>query len=153
MTIETATLTYDEMGIRVDLPTGWTIQADEDGRTLACIGEDDWDDDGLAASITIERQAPLADDDEVGDLADTSLHRMRTSYVGFELLQSDQQDTTVTRVYEFEPDGLGRRVRQVQGLVADVGLWVVHGTAPMPFADALQPLFLEVVASLRRQDD
>ena len=150
MTIETATLTYDEMGITVDLPTGWTIQADEDGRALACVAEDDWDDDGLAASITIERQAPLTDDDEVRELAATSLHRMQANYAGFDLLHADQQDTTVTRVYEFEPDGLGRRVRQVQGLVADVGLWVVHGTAPLPFADVLQPLFLDVIASLRR---
>lgn len=154
MAIETVTLTAEDLGIRVELPAGWSLEADEEGRALVLVAEDDWDDDGLAASITIQAQPPLADDDDdLTELADALLEHMRESYRGFVLRSSDRAGNTALRVYEFEPTDLGRRVLQVQGLIANMGLWVVYGTSPLIYADAMEPLFRSVVSSVQRLEN
>jgi len=148
--IEVAELTYEEMGVALDLPTGWTLEADEDGHALACIAEGVYEDDHLAASITVERRTPLTDDEEeLPVLAAASLDEMRDAYRDFALLDDELEGTRAIRVYEFVPEALGVRVRQVQGLVADVGFFVINATAPLDHADRLQPLFQHVIRSLR----
>jgi hypothetical protein len=152
--VEYAQLTYVEMGIVVELPTGWELQADQDGTMLVCVAGDDWTDDGYAPSITIQRDAPLADEDhELQELADTSLERIQGSYDGFELLWARRDGNRAIRAYEYHPQDLGRRVVQVQGIVADVGTYVVTGTTPLVHTDPMVPVFEHVIASLRPSGD
>lgn len=143
-------LTHPAMGVVVDVPTGWEVEGDDAGRALTCLPDGEWEEDGLSAAIRITRQAPLEVDEDVAEVAAESLASLRATSPDLELLHTEQRGTTVIRVYEYEPEGLGRRVRQVQGLIADVGLWSVTASSPLVHADALQPVFLAVIRSLRR---
>lgn len=153
MDIEVAELHFAEMNATFDLPTGWSIDADDEGRLLTCVAEDVYEDGDYAASITIERRTPLVDDEELAPLAERTAQQMQQGYDGFEPLGSEQHGDRVVRTHRFDVPELGRRVHQVQGLVSDVGFYVVNGTTPLVHADTLQPLFEHVIGSLRYAPD
>lgn len=153
MDIEVAELHFAEMNATFDLPTGWSIDADDEGRLLTCVAEDVYEDGDYAASITIERRTPLIDDDELADLARDTEQQMRHSYDGYELLDSTQHGGRVVRTHRFDVPELDRRIHQVQGLVSDIGFYVVNGTTPLVHAATLQALFEHVIASVRYAPD
>jgi hypothetical protein len=139
----------DEMlEVSLSLPTGWSVEVEPESSVLTCVAGDDLDSQGLRPSITVEKH-PTVGWDALLQVARGSLADMRQSYDGFALVWSreDRSSSRVVRCYDFDVPGLGRRVRQVQGLVSGEGLFVVNCTRPAEAAP-LEDVFAAVVASL-----
>lgn len=148
--IELVVADFDDYGITIALPTGWTFEIDHPSDTITVLSDDRFDDHGYVASITIERHPPLELTEDLASLANKTLEEMERTYQGFRLLWSklELDDHRVQRAYEFHIPELDRSVRQVQGLLAPDAVFVVNCTAPLPFADPLEPVFNYVIESL-----
>jgi hypothetical protein len=74
---------------------------------------------------------------------------MERTYEGFELRWSREEDPPprVVRSYEFTQPGTGRRIRQLQALVAGEGLFVVN-CSESATDPRLEDIFERVVVSL-----
>ena len=146
----TAVVVNDGMLMSVELPVGWDVEIDTENDSLVAVGHGEYEVAGLAPSITIARQDSTGDWDTLRELAAASLREMQSSYPRFRLVSSteDADASRVLRAYDFHLDELELDVRQVQGLIDDGSLYVVNCTAPLQWADDLQPLFEHVVRSL-----
>ena len=149
--IEFVTLTYDEMGVTLELPAGWVLAADDVGDMFTYVADAVIEDDGYAASIVVQREEPLLDDDLIEDTAAESLAEMAVNYTNLGLRYTRREGDRVIRAYEF--DLQGRRVRQTQGLLADNAFTLITCTAPLAHADTLDPVFTHVIRSLRHITD
>lgn len=149
--VEFVEFTYEEMGVSVELPAGWVLSADDVGDVFTYVADGVVEDDGYAASIVVQREEPLLDDDLVEEAAAESLAEMALSYANLGIRFNRREGDRVLRSYEFDKEG--RRVRQLQGLVADNAFTVITCTAPLVHADALEPVFERVVRSLRHVTD
>jgi len=138
------------MEASLSLPDGWTVEVDGESR-LTCVADESWERNGFRPSITVQRY-PNRTREQVSALAASTLATIRESadaYPDFEFgwSQDEAGSDRVLRCYEFRLPGLQQRVRQVQGLIAGDGLFVVNCTeaADDPRLDST---FIEIVRSV-----
>jgi hypothetical protein len=140
----------EALEVSLSLPDGWTVEVDG-GSRLTSVADESWERNGFRPSITVERY-PNRTRDQVSALAATTLTTMSQSadaYPEFELrwAKDDAASDRVLRCYDFRLPGMGHRVRQVQGLIAGDGVFVVNCTeaADDPRLDGT---FVEIVRSV-----
>jgi len=151
--LELTVLVHEPMGVAVPLPDGWSVQASNDGSTLAAVGGDDLGNDMLNPSITVESKAWASDFAELSLLADASLTDMRADYAEFELLWSRERPDIdrVARAYSYTHAQLGA-VTQVQALINAARVIVVTCTAPRETYDRLADTFERIALSVEQVD-
>jgi hypothetical protein len=134
--------------VSVLLPASWIVQTRLGGDRLTCVADDGWEDRAFRPSITVERY-PHQDPMVLPTLATSTLATMERTYAGFELRWSraDDPPPRVVRSYEFTQPGTARRIRQLQGLVAGEGLFVVN-CSESASDPRLEDVFERVVGSV-----
>lgn len=138
---------HDEMlEVSVALPVGWEVTSDLAARTLTAVAGSDLEQDDFRPSIVVELHDPIPPE-AVERLAQASLADVRDDYPGFRLAWERSEQDRALRAYDFDPEGLGLRVRQVQGLVAGGQLAIVNGSRLAAGPD-LDETFVEVIASV-----
>lgn len=140
----------EALEVSLSLPEGWKVEVDG-GSHLTCVADESWERNGFRPSITVERY-PARSRDQVSALAASTLSTMRESadaYPDFEFrwTRDEPGSDRVVRCYEFRLPGKRQRVRQVQGLVAGDGVFVVNCTEAAD-EPCLESTFLEVLHSV-----
>lgn len=150
MSLALTVLVVEPMGLAVPLPQEWSVQVTTDGTALSAVGGDEFGNDKLNPSVTVERKAWASDWAEIARLGAESLEQMRAEYDGFELLWSKEHSDTgrVTRAYAYNHPQLGE-VTQVQALVEAAHLTLVTCTAPTQTYDKLASTFEQIVLGVR----
>ncbi|SEE65923.1 hypothetical protein [Ruania alba] len=139
---------YDEMlEMGALIPEGWEATSDPAARTLTVVAGPELAQSEYSPSIVIQCHAPISAD-RMEQLADSSLRDITADYPGFSLAWArDTEGGRALRAYDFEPEGLGHRVRQVQGLILGAQLVIVNCTRLSSGPD-LDESFVAVIESV-----
>lgn len=129
------------------VPEGWEATSDPEARTLTVVAGPDLAQREYSPSIVIQCHDPISPD-RFARLADTSLADITADYPAFSLAWTrTADDGRALRAYDFEPEGLGHRVRQVQGLILGAQLVIVNCTRLSGGPD-LDESFVAVIESV-----
>ncbi len=133
--------------IGVLIPEGWEATSDPAARTLTVVADSELAEGDFHPSIVIQCHDPISAE-RLMRLADSSLADITTDYPGFNLAWArDTEGGRALRAYDFELEGVGHRVRQVQGLVLGAQLVIVNCTRLSSGPD-LDESFVAVIESV-----
>lgn len=152
-TLELATLVYEPFRLAIPIPVAWSVQPSDESDTLTVVGTDEFGNDALNPSITVDRKGPSAPWNQLAYLANASLGEMRSAYQEFHLHWSREmpKERRVVRGYSYIHDELGP-VAQVQGLINAGGLMLVTCSAPKETFDQLAATFEQIVTTIEQAD-
>lgn len=149
-TVSLISVVDELLEVSISLSDGRTVEVDGGSRST-CVADDAWERNGFRPSIAVERY-PRRSSDRVSELAESMLFKMRESpalYPDFQLRwRSDETDSgRVVRCYDFVLPGTHQAVRQIQGLIAGDGLFVVNCSEAADHP-RLEKSFVDVIRSV-----
>jgi hypothetical protein len=149
----TSRLVIEDLGLSVDLPTGWELDFDDQRDELQAVGNDGPELVGdLCPSVTVRRLRFTGVATDLDQLTRDALSSMSGSCNDFKLEWSEQPaGGRATRCYSFRMEEPDEVVTQLQGLIwapANSAVYIINCTAPHATFGSLDAPFRRAVASL-----